>query len=162
MATRGVFQLTKLYINYCEHGGSSQALREYISNGKLVAWATAHPHVEIAVNRRNGKHPFVEADYLTNSKKTSCHQISVKNYEKWKHVEEVLDLLSNRSGRKITKITKPVLTDTPTIQGVWTPFLNLQMQQEPAFRVSILEELSTNGGGETSGDAEKVTENLQN
>jgi hypothetical protein len=44
MATRGVFQLHKLSIYYCEHGGSSQMLRKYIASGRLSQWATDHPH----------------------------------------------------------------------------------------------------------------------
>lgn len=135
MATRGVFQLSKVTLHYCEVGGSSRAMREYIGNGQLASWATSHPHVSIEVKRRNGHHPYVHADYLTNSKSV-LHQVSVKNYESWDLVEEVLVMLSNRSGRKISKIIKPVLTDTPSIQGVWTPFLNLQ--HEPAFRVEIV------------------------
>jgi large subunit ribosomal protein L43 len=135
MATRGVFQLTKLTLHYCEVGGSSRAMREYLGNGQLVSWASNHPHVSIEVKRRNGHHPFVHADYLTNSK--VIHQVTVKNYESWNEVEEVLDMLANRSGRKITKIIKPVLTDTPSVQGVWTPFLNLQ--HEPDFEIEIVE-----------------------
>ena len=136
MATRGIYQLTKLSINYCEIGGSSRALRDYIGNGQLVSWAAQHPHISIEVKRNNGYHPTIHADYLTNSKQT-LHQVSVKNYETWEHVEEVVQMLSNRSGRKITKITKQVLTDTPSVQGVWTPFLNLQ--HEPEFNVQIVD-----------------------
>jgi large subunit ribosomal protein L43 len=136
MATRGIFQLTKLSIYYCEVGGSSRALRDYIANGELVSWASQHPHVQMEVKRNNGHHPVIHADYLTNSKKI-LHQVSVKNYETWEHVQEVVQMLSNRSGRKITKITKPVLTDTPSVQGVWTPFLNLQ--HEPNFLVQIID-----------------------
>jgi large subunit ribosomal protein L43 len=86
MATRGILQCTKLLLHYCEVGGSSRAIREYIGNGHLVAWAAAHPHIEIEVNRRNGHHPYVQADYLT-KQKTNIHQVSVKNVEKWKEVE---------------------------------------------------------------------------
>ena len=136
MATRGIYQLTKLSLYYCEVGGSSRSLREYIGNGQLVSWAARHPHLTIEVKRNNGHHPVIHADYLTNSKQI-LHQVSVKNYESWEHVEEVVQMLSNRSGRKITKITKPVLTDTPSVQGVWTPFLNLQ--HEPAFDVNIVD-----------------------
>jgi hypothetical protein len=89
MATRGVYQLTKLNIYYCEIGGSSRALRDYIGNGQLVAWATKYPHVNIEVKRNNGYHPIIHADYVTNSKRI-LHQVSVKNYESWEHVEEVL------------------------------------------------------------------------
>lgn len=136
MATRGVFQLQKLTLHYCEIGGSSRAIREYIGEGHLVAWATARPHIRVEVLRRQNRHPYVRADYLTNAK-SNIHQISVKNLDSWEEVEAALDQLSNRSGRKIQKITKPIVTDTPSVQGIWTPFLNLQ--HEPAFDVQILE-----------------------
>ena len=132
MATRGIFQLTKLSLYYSEVGGSSRAVREYLSNGNLAAWAEAHPHVEIAVAVRNGRHPYIQANYRTQA---ATHQVSVKNVESWKEVESVCEMLHNRSGRKITKITTPVLTDTPSIQGVWTPFLNLK--DLPPFEFSI-------------------------
>ena len=132
MATRGVFQLTRLRLYYCEHGGSSATLREFIGSGRLADWAAAHSHVDIEVQVRNGKHPFVEADYKTQA---AQHQVSVRNSPSLQDIQEVLDMLRNRSGRKLTKITTPVLTDTPSIQGVWTPFLNLQ--HEPSFPVKI-------------------------
>lgn len=138
MATRGVTQLQKLTLKYCEHGGSSRALREYLANGQLAAWAAEHGDTAIHVQVRNGHHPVVHAEYLTGGGSTGVlHQISVKNYKRWQDVEEVCQLLANRSGRKITKITTPVLTDTPSIQGVWTPFLNLQLQ--PDFEVNFVE-----------------------
>lgn len=142
MATRGVFQLTKLNLYYCEYGGSSKCIRQYISNGRLIVWAQEHPHVSINVKCRNGHHPYIHADYLTNSVSTSNHQISVKNYEKWKDVENVMNVLYNRSGRKIKKLTKQVYSDTPSIQGVWTPFLNLHMSNTTgptAMKVTIVE-----------------------
>lgn len=134
MATRGAFQLKKLTLHYCEIGGSSRSMRDYLSNGKLVEWCKRKPHVEIAVVPRNGHHPFVHAEYHTKNKR--IHQICVKNVESWKEVEKVMESLSNRSGRKISKLTKPVLTDTPSIQGVWTPFLDLHLQ--PRFKVELV------------------------
>jgi large subunit ribosomal protein L43 len=136
MATRGVFQLNKLKLHYCEKGGSSRSIRDYIINGKLVEWARLHPHVEIEVKVRNGKHPFVQGDYRS-SPSECIHQISVKNVDSWKDVQDACQTLFNRSGRKITKITTPVLTDTPSIQGVWTPFLNLK---DEAFTIEYREE----------------------
>ena len=199
MATRGVFQLQKLNVNYCEHGGSSRMLREFIASGRLSKWASAHPHgewttpsrclaegssvyfddarlvamaaivtrggqseiavvyqqhaaydcsehaytetstfvfvfrypmmraVEILVTPRNGNHPYIQGNYKTCS--TIRHQVSVKNYQTPKEIQDVLDMLHSRSGRKITKITTPVLTDTPSIQGIWTPFLSLAEEQ---------------------------------
>jgi large subunit ribosomal protein L43 len=99
------------------------------------------------VKPRNGQHPYIHADYLTTA---AAHQVSVKNYEHWKYVQEICDMMHSRSGRKITKITTPVLTDTPSVQGVWTPFLNLQAL--PPFAVKIHD-----GSGSTgSGASEKV------
>jgi hypothetical protein len=88
MATRGIFQLTKLRLSYCEVGGSSRAIREYVGNGELAKFASLHPHIAIEVTQKNGHHPIVRADYLTNSKQI-LHQVTVKNYEKWEHVQEV-------------------------------------------------------------------------
>ena len=134
MATRGVMQLTRLRLYYCEHGGSSAGIRNYIANGGLAAWATKYPDVEIDVTPRNGRHPYVEGDYRTQA---AGHQVSIKNIHNPREIEEVMNMLRNRSGRKITKIYNPVLTDTPSIQGVWSPFLNLQ--HEPSFPVKIEE-----------------------
>ena len=135
MATRGVTQLQKITLKYCEYGGSSRALREYLANGQLVAWAKHHADTAIEVKVRNGHHPVIQADYLTGHVQ---HQVSVKNYERWQDVQDVCQMLANRSGRKITKITQPVLTDTPSVQGVWTPFLNLQL--EPDFEIKFVEQ----------------------
>jgi large subunit ribosomal protein L43 len=135
MATRGVFQLGQLTLHYCEVGGSSRAVREYLGNGKLVVWAQNHPHVQINVQPRNGHHPYVHAQYHTRNK--SIHQVSVKNVDNWEQVESVMEMLSNRSGRKITKLTRPVLTDSPSVQGVWTPFLDLY--QQPSFKVEFVQ-----------------------
>lgn len=153
MATRGVFQCRKLTLRYCEHGGSSRAVREFLASGRLVEWATERPTVDIRVRVANGKHPNLQADYATQavSNKTALngvqskpvvHQVCLKSkgftqrdeieaedeaYQ-WKHpVEAALNKLYNKSGRKMTKFTKPIYTQTPSIQGVWTPSLDLHL-----------------------------------
>ena len=131
MATRGVIQCQKLTLFYCEHGGSSQAVRDFLSTGKLLHWAKDRPTVQIRVKVRNGKHPFVKAEYLTsieNERRPHAHQICLKsNQARSPQVDAVLDQLYNRSGRKITKLTKPVYSQTPSVQGIWTPSLNLHL-----------------------------------
>ncbi|KAL7558396.1 hypothetical protein ACA910_002492 [Epithemia clementina (nom. ined.)] len=137
MATRGITQLLKLRIVYSDWGGSSRGVRDFIQEGHLVAWATAHPDTEVHVKKRNARHPIVEGHYLTSGLKIgNTHQVCVKNIEADK-VKEVCDMLANRSGRKITKIVCPVLTDTPSIQGIWTPYLTLH--HEPAFSMTMVE-----------------------
>jgi hypothetical protein len=172
MATRGVFQCQKLTLRYCEYGGSSRAVRDYLSSGRLVDWATSRPSVEIKVKVQNGKHPIVTGDYVTKAvsnksiggnmtgkqSKPVIHQICLKskgghgqgngnnasdnhdnlitviNFDKKVNktnganpIEDALNLLYNKSGRKMKKFTKPIYTDTPSIQGVWTPSLDLHL-----------------------------------
>lgn len=141
MATRGVFQCQKLTLYYCEHGGSSQAVRDFLSSGRLIEWARNRPTVEIKVKVRNGAHPYVKADYLTgiqDEKRPHAHQICLKsNSARSPQVDAILDQLYNRSGRKITKLVKPVYTQTPSVQGIWTPSLNLHLT--PKFPMEIKE-----------------------
>jgi len=160
MATRGVYQLCRLNLYYCEYGGSSRAVREFIastspsggrrkgaaSSSLLAEWAASNPHVEVRVVPRNGRHPHVRAEYKTNPPRGTVHQVCLKgctsdsDYNDYydtssspssssssgpRAVRRVLDALRNRSGRKLTKLTRPVNTQTPSVQGVWTPFLDL-------------------------------------
>ena len=99
MATRGVFQLTKLRLNYCEVGGSSRAMRDYLGNGRLVAWAADHPHVEIEVKRRNGQHPFVQADYITKNGDFLLPNIAMSTVSKFEN------LFSRRIEEEQKKVT---------------------------------------------------------
>jgi hypothetical protein len=172
MATRGIYQCQKLTLRYCEYGGSSRAVRDYLKSGRLINWAVLRPSVEIKVKVINGKHPIVTGDYVTKSvsnksiggnmtgkqSKPVIHQICLKskgghhggnnqhdnnnnlittvvgNFDKKVNktnganpIEDALNLLYNKSGRKMKKFTKPIYTDTPSIQGVWTPSLDLHL-----------------------------------
>lgn len=158
MATRGITQLLNLRIVYSDFGGSSRGVRDFIENGQLVAWATAHPETMVHVVKRNARHPIVEGAYLTSGiKHTNSHQVCVKNVEA-DDVWKVCNMLANRSGRKITKIQAPVLTDTPSIQGIWTPFLTLHL--EPPFRVAIVEPPSAADADATSDQSSRSIEGM--
>jgi hypothetical protein len=191
MATRGVFQCKQLTLRYCEHGGSSRAVREYLASGRLLEWAAERPTVNIRVKVKNGKHPNLQADYVTASvsnksamngiqSKPVIHQVCLKSKgiseeethrrrlpahkridqrqqhqvdpnatkqpdddeaAEWENpVEAALNKLYNKRGRKMTKFTKPVYTDTPSIQGVWTPSLDLHLlAKEDSFELKIVQ-----------------------
>ena len=123
MATRGIKQLIQLNIIYCEHGGSSRTIREFISSKRIIEFCNQNPSVNVNVNVRNGHHPYMEGNYRTGKSK----QICIKN-EPMKRIGNVLNMLNNSSGRKISKISKPIITQTPSIQGVWTPMLDIDQQ----------------------------------
>mmetsp|Transcript_28989 Transcript_28989/g.58836 ORF Transcript_28989/g.58836 Transcript_28989/m.58836 type:complete len:136 (+) Transcript_28989:90-497(+) len=121
MATRGIKQLQKLTLSYCEHGGSSRYVREFISSGRIVDYARANPTVQVAVEVQNGRHPNVNAEYLTGWDKQVC----VKN-EPINRISNVIQMLNDSSGRKMNRIDGPVQTQTPSVQGIWTPFLDIR------------------------------------
>lgn len=134
MATRGVQQLQRLYIRYCEHGGSSASVREYLSSSRhLIAFATDNPDVKIIVKPRNGHHPHIEGHYVNGASK----QICVRSADE-KRIRTVFDMLRNTSGRKIVRLGGlAVRGDCASIQGVWTPMLNLG---EKKFDINIVGE----------------------
>mmetsp|Transcript_53125 Transcript_53125/g.158973 ORF Transcript_53125/g.158973 Transcript_53125/m.158973 type:complete len:133 (-) Transcript_53125:275-673(-) len=132
MSTRGVKQLANLVISYCEHGGSSRHIREFISSGRVVDIARREPQVEILVTTRNGKHPFIEAEYRTGFDKVVC----VKN-EPIGRIYKVIDMLNDSSGRKLTKINAPIRTDTPSVQGIWTPMLDIASKE---YKIELVED----------------------
>ncbi len=134
MATRGIFQLQKLRIRYCEHGGSSAAIRSYLSSSPhLLNFATNNPHVTIIVKPRNGNHPYIEGQYLSGQSKQVC----VKNADE-RRILEVFDMLKNTSGRKIVRLGGlAVRGDCVSMQGVWTPMLNLEHE---AFDMTVMGE----------------------
>ena len=49
---------------------------------------------------------------------------SVKN-EPIKRVHKVIQMLNDSSGRKMNRLEGPVQTQTPSVQGIWTPFLDI-------------------------------------
>mmetsp|Transcript_12607 Transcript_12607/g.30509 ORF Transcript_12607/g.30509 Transcript_12607/m.30509 type:complete len:158 (+) Transcript_12607:183-656(+) len=152
MATRGVVQCRRLTLYYCEHGGSSECIRRYLQDKtQLLEFAKSRPTTEIQVRVRNGQHPFVRADYVSEATKgyhnkpndPVIHQICVKSKHPHditftgKTIDEVLQQLTNKSGRKSTSLgTATVKTQTPSIQGVWTPSLNLHLL--PKFDMKIV------------------------
>lgn len=140
MATRGIQQLQKLRIRYCEHGGSSTAIRQYLSqspsspnNNHLINFAKSHPNIQIIIKPRNGHHPYIQGEYITGNSK----QICIKNTSQGR-IKDVMSMLVNTSGRKISRLGgKAVRGDCVSVQGVWTPMLELS--GETSFDMKIVE-----------------------
>ena len=120
MATRGIQQIKSLTIRYCEYGGSSSTVRQYLNSNKIIQLAESYPKVEINVKVKGNRHPNISAEYINGKFK----QIGIKN-EPMKAVEKSIEKLLNSSGRKITKINKDIKTFRPSTQGVWTPYLDI-------------------------------------
>eukprot|EP00230_Micromonas_polaris_P004321 CAMPEP_0119207648 /NCGR_PEP_ID=MMETSP1327-20130426/91_1 /TAXON_ID=38833 /ORGANISM="Micromonas pusilla, Strain RCC2306" /LENGTH=145 /DNA_ID=CAMNT_0007204057 /DNA_START=154 /DNA_END=590 /DNA_ORIENTATION=+ len=76
MSIRGVWQLVKLNVNYCDHSGSSRFIRPFIMNG-LTEYAQNHPHAEVTSTVRRGRHPHMTGEFRNGNTKT----VNLRNME---------------------------------------------------------------------------------
>ena len=121
MATHGQRQLLRLTISYCTYGGSSRFVRELFKTPQLIAFAENNADLEIKTVVRKGHHPFVRGEYRTGWDKT----IGIKNLDNGEVIKKIT-MLNNSSGRKIKKVTKNVYSEKPSVQGFWTPMLDIR------------------------------------
>lgn len=104
MATRGVFQLQKLRVIYCDWGGSSRGTRDFIRE-RIVQFAEQTPAAEVVTEVKRGRHPSIIGEYISGARKA----ISVRNmapHEIMKHAYS----LRNCNGRRVRYL--PVVSIT--------------------------------------------------
>eukprot|EP00455_Lapot_gusevi_P028805 TRINITY_DN30873_c0_g1_i1.p1 TRINITY_DN30873_c0_g1~~TRINITY_DN30873_c0_g1_i1.p1 ORF type:complete len:226 (-),score=71.67 TRINITY_DN30873_c0_g1_i1:163-783(-) len=115
MASKGVWFLKKLTIQYCEHGGSSRGIRDLI-NSSLAQFRETNPQLVVEIKKRNGRHPCAYAEYHTGNE----YQWPLRNKSS-KEALEVLYELRNRRGRKVSTFFgwPTARTQVPSVQGRW-------------------------------------------
>ena len=117
MSIRGVWQLVKLNVNYCDHSGSSRCIRPFIQNG-LTEYAREYPHAEVTSTIRRGRHPHMVGHFLNGNTKT----VDLRNIE----IEQVKFHLHYMFSEKGKKGGGPVkngrkFTVNKSVQGGWRP-----------------------------------------
>ncbi|KAL3731402.1 54S ribosomal protein L51, mitochondrial [Eucalyptus grandis] len=114
MALRGVWQLQKLIVSYCNWGGSSRGMRAFMES-HLPAFKEVNPQLEVATELIRGQHPHLKAFYKNKNQRVIC----VKNMSP----EDILlhaTRLRNALGRKVVKLKTRHVTKHPSVQGTWT------------------------------------------
>ncbi|KAG9290089.1 hypothetical protein G9A89_010395 [Geosiphon pyriformis] len=112
-----IIQCRKMVFHYCEKGGSSRGMTEYVKGG-LFKFAKENPEIEIVVKPRPSKHPCIRGIYLNNRDKVIC----VKNKTS-EQIEEYAHLIRDSSGLSTrTRFKKPVVSTTESVRGIWSPF----------------------------------------
>ncbi|CAH8359756.1 unnamed protein product [Eruca vesicaria subsp. sativa] len=114
MALRGVWQLKKLVVSYCNWGGSSRGIRAFMES-ELPALIEKNPQLEVVTELSRGQHPYLKGEYRNRNERVVC----VKNMD----TEEVLlcaTRLRNSLGRKVVKLRTRHVTKYPSVQGTWT------------------------------------------
>ncbi|XP_033102732.1 39S ribosomal protein L43, mitochondrial-like [Anneissia japonica] len=116
---RYVCQLQRITLQFSKTSASSKGARDYIEQ-EVIDFANKHPEVVLYVTPHNKYiHPRLVAEYLNGSRNV----ISISNFD-IDQVKEAVELARCQSGREILRTRKPWQTYTPSIQGVWNPFLN--------------------------------------
>lgn len=122
---RYVCQLKRVVIKFCKTTGHSKGIREFIEND-LLDFARANPGIVVYVKPRRFRGPCLWAEYLNGGEEyIGISKMSRDEIAKW------LNYLRTRPGVPEMKYLKMWHTDTPSIQGVWSPFTH----RDPALNL---------------------------
>ncbi|UYV83699.1 MRPL43 [Cordylochernes scorpioides] len=115
---RHVCQLQRLTLKFCKSSGTSRYLREFMEK-HLIDFAKENPGVVIYLKPRRHRKPVIEAQYLNGyTQSIYCDHISENDMLAY------VNYMRTRSGSQISRLRKLNHTETPSIQGPWTPFTN--------------------------------------
>jgi len=64
MCTRGVFQLRKLSLYFCDFGGSSEGVRNALVSSKLKEFMNENPQIDFNFILKRNHHPFVTGAFI--------------------------------------------------------------------------------------------------
>ncbi|KAK4857324.1 hypothetical protein QYF36_026931 [Acer negundo] len=112
MALRGVWQLQKLVVSYCNWGGSSRGIRAFMES-HLPEFKESNPQLEVVTELIRGQHPHLKAFYRNRNERVVC----VKNMTP----EDILlhaTRLRNALGRKVIKLKTRHVTKHPSVQAL--------------------------------------------
>ncbi|QLL31309.1 hypothetical protein HG536_0B01720 [Torulaspora globosa] len=112
-----VFPCKKITLQYCNWGGSSQGMREFLTSKRLEKLGSQYPFIQFEVLRKSG-HPLLRAQYNNGREKVICvRNLNIDN------VENKLKLLKDSSGEILRRRTKNdnVETLNKSVRGVWSP-----------------------------------------
>lgn len=117
MCTRGVFQLRKLSLFFCDFGGSSEGVRNALVSQELKDFMEENKHIDFNFIIKRNHHPFLTGAYINGYLKDIPLRSSNSD-----QVLEALCRLRNQLGRKSFTASGPrVYHPVSSVQGKWMP-----------------------------------------
>ncbi|KAK7498646.1 hypothetical protein BaRGS_00010023 [Batillaria attramentaria] len=115
---RYMCQLQRVTLTFCKSSGASRGMRDFIEQ-HMLDFTKSNPGVVVYVKPRRHRAPALVAEYLNGRREVfSTNKMEADEICKW------MEHLRTRSGEEIVRLAKPWHTETPSIQGIWHPFLN--------------------------------------
>ncbi|ELU09371.1 hypothetical protein CAPTEDRAFT_153190 [Capitella teleta] len=115
---RYVCQLQRVTLSFCKSTNPSRGARDFIEN-HLLEFTRNNPGVVIYLDPKRHHSPKLCVEYLNGRTETmSIDRYPAEDICQW------LDHFRTRSGVQINRLRKNWHTDTPSIQGTWTPATN--------------------------------------
>lgn len=116
---RYVCQMSRVTLKFCKSKADSRGIREFIEN-HLLEFVNKNPGIVVYLQPRRHRTPKLVAEYLNGN----VVQLNVAKHTSGE-VCQWLEHLRCRSGENILRLRKTWHTDTPSVQGIWNPFTNL-------------------------------------
>ncbi|WLF79225.1 39S ribosomal protein L51, mitochondrial [Lodderomyces elongisporus] len=108
---------SKVVLQYCNWGGSSNGLRQLLTSGKLNHLAKEKPHTVFEIKRNPG-HPKLVFHY--NNAKQTVSEIEVKNLNEGQILNKISEYIQ-RSGNELFKNNHKVVSQNESVRGIWSP-----------------------------------------
>ena len=134
MVSRGIHQLKNMRVYFCDQGGSSLGVRDFLKSEKLVNFMSKNEHLNLEIYLRRGQHPYVSSTYINGYVKDQ----PLRNMEEDEIMYE-FSKFNNSFGREALKHnTIKVSTTRKSIQGGW---IGNMWENYPQHTMEILKEV---------------------
>lgn len=125
----GAKQLQKLTIRYCDWGGSSAKVRQFVAT-ELTKLRELEPEIVIETTVVRNKHPIVIGEFkqgrLVRSGERLPKVLELRQAEDVSEIWSKINFLRWETGMKARPITDVKQSKVPSIQGEWNPFVRIE------------------------------------
>ena len=115
MVSRGVHQLKNIRLYFCDFGGSSLGVRDFLKSDELSQFVNKNEHLKLEIYLKRGHHPYMSSTYVNGYVKDQ----PLRNMEV-EDIEDEFVKFNSALGRKALQHNSiKVISAKKSIQGMW-------------------------------------------